>query len=81
MSQKAFLYPILVHGQWDVVRISMVEGEALSCPGLIGPSELSRWEAVFRFCEKELELNGESRPMILTWTRHPGIQLLDYGSL
>ena len=81
VSQKAFLYPVLVHGQWDVVRISMVEGEALSCPGLIGPSELSRWEAVFRFCEKELELNGESRPMILTWTRHPGIQLLDYGSL
>ena len=78
ISTKAFIYPVLIHGAWDVVRISLVEGEATSCPGLIGPSELSRWKAVFRFSEKELELNGTSRPMILTWTRHPGIHLLDY---
>ena len=78
ISTKAFIYPVLIHGAWDVVRISLVEGEATSCPGLIGPAELSRWKAVFRFSEKELELNGTSRPMILTWTRHPGIRLLDY---
>ena len=78
ISHMACIYPVLVHGTWDVIRMSCVEGEAINCPGLIGPSELSRWKAVFRFGERALKLNGVSRPMTLTWTRHPGIQLMDY---
>ena len=78
VSTVACLYPVLVHGHWDIIRMSCVDGEAINCPGLIGPSELSRWKAVFRFGERQLELNGVPRPMVLTWTRHPGIHLMDY---
>jgi hypothetical protein len=68
-----------VHGVPDIIRMSMVGEDAKACPGLIGPSELSRWGAVFRFQEKRMELNGVSRPMRLTSTRHPGVDLLDGG--
>ena len=79
VSEMAFLYPVSVHDEWDILRMSLVDGDAASCPGLVGPSELSRWKAVFRFGEREMELFGKSRPMRLTWTRHPGIALMDYG--
>ena len=77
VSREAFIYPVSIHGQPDWVRISVVEGDAIACPGLVGPSELSRWEAVFRFQNKEMELCGVRKPMVLTSTRHPGIDLLD----
>ena len=79
VSEMAFLYPVSVHDEWDILRMSLVDGDAASRPGLVGPSELSRWKAVFRFGEREMELFGKSRPMRLTWTRHPGIALMDYG--
>lgn len=28
VSQKACLYPVLIHGQWDILRMSVVQGEA-----------------------------------------------------
>ena len=80
VSRKAFIYPVNVHGVPDLIRMSMVGEDAKACPGLIGPSELSRWGAVFRFQEKRMELNGVSRPMRLTATRHPGVDLLDGGN-
>ena len=79
VSNKAFLYPVMIHGKPDVIRMSCVDGEARMCPGLIGPSELSRWEAVFRFGAREMELCGVKRPMSLTPTRHPGIHLMSKG--
>lgn len=39
----------------------------------------SRWNAIFRFNKRELELNGNSRFMVFIWTRDLGIALLDYG--
>ena len=46
-----------------VGRISKVEGGAMDCPGLLGPSELSRWQAVARFGERTLELKGVVQPI------------------
>ena len=77
-SSKAYIYPVGIHGMNDVVRMSKVEGGAMDCPGLLGPSELSRWQAVARFGERTLELKGVVQPMKLTSTRHPAINLLEY---
>ena len=79
ISKKACIYPVRIHGQWDLLRMSVVDQDASTCPGLVGPSDLSRWQAVFRFGQKEIELNGTSKTMVLTWTRHPGIQLVEYS--
>ncbi|CAE7854814.1 unnamed protein product [Symbiodinium necroappetens] len=65
-------------GNWELVRMSMVGGGASSCPGLIGPSELSRWGAVFDLAGKTLTLKGCSRPMLMTTTRRPAIDLLEF---
>ena len=40
LSKEAFIYPVSMHGQPDLVKISVVEGDAIACPGLISPSEL-----------------------------------------
>ena len=78
-SSVAYLYPVGLHGVQDVVRISCVHGGASDCPGLIGPSEMSRWKVVMKFAEKLIEIQGKEKPMMLTSTRHPAINLLDYG--
>ena len=75
----AYLYPVGLHGVQDVVRISCVKGGASDCPGLIGPSEMSRWKVVMKFAEKLIAIQGKEKPMMLTSTRHPAINLLDYG--
>ena len=75
---KAFIYPVGIYGQNDLVRISCVGGGATLCPGLVGPSELSRWEAVASFAERSLQLKGVKKHMRLTPTRHPAINLLDF---
>ena len=81
MSKMACLYPVgLGNGKVDVLRMSVVDGPAAQCPGLIGPSELSRWMVQFDFRSRELEVMGHRRPMKLTPTRHPAIDLLDFGS-
>ena len=77
-SVKAFIYPVGIYGQNDLVRISCVGGGATLCPGLVGPSELSRWEAVASFAERSLQLKGVKKHMRLTPTRHPAINLLDF---
>lgn len=79
ISYKAMIYPVGIHGINDVVRISMVGGGAIDCPGLLGPSELARWKAVAKFAERQLELKGITRPMRMTATRHPAIDLLEYA--
>ena len=81
VSTVAFIYPVGIHGKPDVVRISVVEKEAIACPGLIGPSELQRWNAVFKFATKEMQLQDVVKPMKLTSTRHPGIDLTDAPEL
>ena len=81
VSTVAYIYPVGVHGKPDVVRISVVEKEAIACPGLIGPSELQRWNAVFKFATKEMQLQDVVKPMKLTSTRHPGIDLTDAPEL
>ena len=80
MSKQACLYPVgLGNGKVDVLRMSVVDGAAAQCPGLIGPSELSRWMVQFDFRSRELEVMGHRRPMKLTPTRHPALDLLDFG--
>eukprot|EP00434_Breviolum_minutum_P025436 symbB.v1.2.022474.t1/scaffold1996.1/size93170/9 len=81
VSTVAYIYPVGIHGKPDVVRISVVEKEAIACPGLIGPSELQRWNAVFKFATKEMQLQDVVKPMKLTSTRHPGIDLTDAPEL
>ena len=70
-STTACLYP---------VRMSIVDKGGANCPGLIGPGELSRWNAIFHFRDKKMELNGVKQEMRLTATRHPGIELVDFDS-
>ena len=77
-SNTGCLYPVMIHGQPDIVRMSIVGKGGFHCPGLIGPGELSRWNAVFHFRDKMMELNGVKKEMRLTATRHPGIELLDF---
>lgn len=79
LSHVAYLYPVGLHGVQDVVRISCVKGGASDCPGLIGPSEMSRWKVVMKFAEKLIAIQGKEKAMMLTSTRHPAINLLDYG--
>ena len=77
-STTACLYPVLIHGTPDVIRMSVVGKGGSTCPGLIGPGELSRWNAVFHFKDKEMELNGVKKEMRLTATRHPGVELVNF---
>ena len=77
-SHVAFLYVVGINGNLDVLRMSAVEGGAIGCPGLIGPSELARWSAVFDFRNRTMDLFETKCPMHLTSTRHPAIHLTDY---
>ena len=77
-SKKAFIYPVGIHGRHDLVRMSSASGGVFYCPGLLGPSELSRWSAMLRFQERTMELKGVCKPIQFTGTRHPAIDLLDY---
>lgn len=79
-STKAYIYPVGIHGVCSYLRISEVGGDASDCPGLVGPSDMSRWKVVFRFETKQVDAMGVTRPMVLTSTRHPGLDLLDFGS-
>ena len=78
VSSKACIYPVMVHGEPDLIRMSIVGEGASNCPGLIGPGELSRWNAIFHFKDKKIELHGKKQEMRLTATRHPGIELMTF---
>ena len=80
-SRRAHIYPIGLHGHNSYLRMSEVGEDASDCPGLIGPAELARWHVNFKFGEKVMEAMGEARPMTLTPTRHPGLDLLDFGDM
>ena len=77
LSRKAYLYPCFTHGQPTWLRISEVDGAAASCPGLVGPSEMARWSVELRFSDRTMVVFGEQRPMCLSVTRHPVLQLLE----
>ena len=78
-SVKAFLYPVGVHGFNEVLRISCVKGGASDCPGLIGPSELARWGVMLDFADKMIQVKAVRKPMFLTATRHPALDLMDFA--
>ena len=78
ISEKAFLYPAGIYGNADVIRMSAVGGPADNCPGLVGPSELSRWGVCFDFAAKSLEVFGVKHAMVLSHTRHPALSILDF---
>ena len=63
ISQVAYLYPVFLEGSYDVVRISCVGGGAVNCPGLIGPSELSRWGVIFNFEDRSIQIRSCTKPM------------------
>ena len=79
-STRAYIYPVGIHGIPSYLRMSEVGGDASDCPGLVGPSDMSRWKVVFKFGTKEVDAMGVTRPMVLTSTRHPGLDLLDFGA-
>ena len=58
ISQKAFIYPVGIYGRVDLIRVSSVSAAAENCPGLVGPSELSRWGVCFDFAVKTIEVFG-----------------------
>ena len=79
VSTTAVLYPVsLVPGMCDVLRMSVVEGPATLCPGLIGPSELSRWGVTFDFRTRQIVILDHPQEMRLTPTRHPALDLLGH---
>ena len=77
-SQVAHIYPIGLHGHNSWVRMSVVEKDAVDCPGLIGPADMARWHVVFKFHDRQMVAMGVSH---LTATRHPGLNLFEYGNL
>ena len=81
VSTRAHIYPVGLHGSNSWVRMSEVGHDAADCPGLIGPADMARWNVIFRFQEKMMDALGSSRPMRLTATRHPGLNLLEYGDV
>ena len=77
VSHQAMLYPVYSHGTQSWVRISEVGEGARGCPGLIGPSEMTRWDVELRFGTRTMKVLGQARPMRLSNTRHPVLQLLE----
>ncbi|CAE7928562.1 RE1, partial [Symbiodinium sp. KB8] len=77
VSTMAFVYPVGIYGKADLIRMSAVGGAAANCPGLVGPSELSRWGVCFDFAAKTLEVFGQRHAMTLSSTRHPALYILD----
>ena len=78
VSEVAFVYPVGIYGKVDIIRMSAVSGPAENCPGLVGPSELSRWGVCFDFAAKSLEVFGQKHAMVLSATRHPALYILDF---
>ena len=79
-SQVAHIYPVGLHGFNSFLRMSVVADDAADCPGLVGPADMSRWKVSFNFGSKTITAMGVTRPMTLTATRHPGLDLLQFGS-
>lgn len=71
------MYPVCTHGAKTWVRISEVGEAARGYPGLIGPSEMTRWEVELHFGTRTMKVLGQSRPMRLSNARHPVLQLLE----
>ena len=82
VSRMTVLYPVnLGQGRWDAVRMSVVTGSASRCPGLVGPSELALWKVQFDFARKEIKIDQKAQPMLLTSTRHPGLDICAFDCL
>ena len=78
-STHACIYPVGLHGVNSYLRMSVVEEDASDCPGLVGPADMSRWKVSFNFGAKTISAMGSTQPMTLTTTRHPGLNLLQFG--
>ena len=80
LSTKAFIYPAGVYGRNAAIRMSAVGGGADGCPGLVGPSELARWGTCFNFTTKAVQFFGEWHPMVLSMTRRPALNILNFAA-
>ena len=78
-SRTAHIYPVGLHGCNSYLRMSVVADDAADCPGLVGPADMSRWKVSFNFGSKTVTAMGVTKPMTLTSTRHPGLDLLQFG--
>ena len=78
-SHRGYIYPVGIHGSGELIRMSCVGGGARNCPGLVGPSEMARWNVIMSFADKKIQIKGTWKPMSLTATRHPAVCLLDFG--
>ena len=58
-----------------------MSGSAADCPGLVSPSELARWDVRFNFKERTVQAMGVTKKMLLTDTRHPGLDLLQFPNV
>ena len=79
VSHRGYIYPVGIHGTSELIRMSCVGGGASLCPGLVGPSEMARWNVVLSFADKKIQIKGTWKSMTLTSTRHPAVCLLDFG--
>ena len=79
-SEVAHIYPVGIHGFNSFLRMSVVDDDAADCPGLVGPADMSRWKVSFNFGSKTITAMGVTRPTTLTARRHPGLDLLQFGS-
>ena len=47
----------------------------------MSPSELARWDVRFNFKERTVQAMGVTKKMLLTDTRHPGLDLLQFPNV
>ena len=82
LSTKAYVYPVTIYKEKSWVRIAEVANTAedrrvAECPGLIGPSELARWQVQIDFASHKVGIGGHWEPTVMSSSRHPILNLLN----
>ena len=82
LSTKAYIYPVTIYKEKSWVRIAEVDNtkddhRVAECPGLIGPSELSRWKVQIDFAAHKVGIGGHWEPTVMSPSRHPILNLLN----
>ena len=77
-SRKAFVYAFGIMGDPEAARISCVPG---SCPGLVSPTEMSRWNISLNFGNRTMTKgDGEPRTISQSASGHPSFRLTEFGN-
>ena len=77
-SRKAFVYALGIMGDPEAARISCVPG---SCPGLVSPTEMSRWNIGLNFGNRTMTKGtGEPRTISQSASGNPSFRLTEFGN-